>query len=48
MRTLSDLGGKPAGADSTAAKPAGKEVAAVAAPAAPAAPATPAVPHGGK
>jgi cytochrome c oxidase subunit 2 len=48
LRTLSDLGGKPAGADTTAAKatdkPAGKEVAV----AAPAAPATPAAPHGGK
>lgn len=49
LRTLSDLGGKPAGADTTAAKatgkPAGKEVAAAAAAAAPV---KPAAPHGGK
>ena len=32
LRTLSDLGGKPAGADTTKAQPAGKEVAAAAAP----------------
>ncbi len=40
LRTLSDLGGTPAGADSSATKPAGKQVASAAA--------APAAPQGGK